>query len=112
MAGETPDISEYLYFGFYDHVSCKENAGLGTTAIKIWLGVSNWVGGLMFYWIMTQKGKVISITTVQRLTSLEKETYEFKASISEFETEIRHRFKEEEDLTCDGSKQNTEDWSK
>ena len=30
---ETPDISEYLDFGFYDHVSYKENYGLGITVI-------------------------------------------------------------------------------
>ena len=33
VTGETPDISEYLDFGFYDHVTHKENAGLGATAI-------------------------------------------------------------------------------
>ena len=54
---------------------------------------------------------VISRKTVQRLTSLEKETYEVKASVSEFETETSHRFKEKEDLTYDGSEKNPEDWS-
>ena len=64
VTGETPDISEYLDFGFYDHVSYKENAGLGMTAIGSWLVVSHRVGGLVSYWILTQKGTVISITTV------------------------------------------------
>jgi hypothetical protein len=41
VTGETVDISEYLDFGFYDHVSYKENAGLGMTAIGRWLGVSH-----------------------------------------------------------------------
>ena len=53
VTGETPDISEYLDFGFYDHVSYKENAGLGMTAIGRWLGVSHRVGRLMYYWILT-----------------------------------------------------------
>ena len=35
---ETPDTSEYLNFGFYDHVSCKDNDRLGMTAIIMWLG--------------------------------------------------------------------------
>ena len=30
---ETHDISEYLDFGFYDHLYYKENAGLGVMAI-------------------------------------------------------------------------------
>ena len=29
IAGETPDISEYLDFGFYDWVTNQNNAGLG-----------------------------------------------------------------------------------
>ena len=47
VTGDTPKISEYLNFGFYDHVSYKENAGLGITAIRRWLGVYHRVGGLM-----------------------------------------------------------------
>ncbi len=79
VTGETVDISEYLDFSFYDHVWYKENAGLGVTLIGRWLGVSHRVGGLMSYWILTQKGTVISRTTVQRVTNLEKQTDEFKS---------------------------------
>ena len=70
MTGETPNISEYLGFGFYDHVSYKDNSGLGMAAIGRWLGVSYRVGGLMTYWILNQKGTVISIIKIQRITSL------------------------------------------
>ena len=70
VTGETPDISEYLDFGFHDHLSYKENARLGMMAIRRWLGVSRRVGGLMSYWILTQKGTVISRMPVQRLTSI------------------------------------------
>ena len=112
MIVETPDISEYLDFGFYDHVSYKKNAGIQMTAIGRWLEVSHRVGGLISYYIMNQIETVILRTTVQRLTCIEKETEKFKASISDFDTEISHRFKEEKDLTYDGSNPNTEDWSK
>ncbi len=82
VTGETPDTSEHLDFGFYDHVSYKENAGLGETAIGRWLGVSHRVvGGLMSYWVLTQRATVISLPTVQRVTNLEKETDEVKDSI-------------------------------
>jgi hypothetical protein len=111
VTGETLNISEYLDFGFYDHVSFKENAGLGVTSIGRWLGVSHRVGGLMSYWILIIKGTVISRTTVQRVTALEKETDEVKAAVVEFNSEISCRFKEEEDLTYDGAKPNPEDWS-
>ena len=54
---------------------------------------------------------MISRITVKGLTSLDKETDKVKDSVSEFYTEISRRFKEEEDLTYDGSKKNLEDWS-
>ena len=59
VTGETSDISEYLDFVFYGHVSYKENSGLGMKAIGRWLGVSHRVGRLMSYWILTQKGTAI-----------------------------------------------------
>jgi hypothetical protein len=85
VAGKTVDISEYLDFGFYDHVSYKENAGLGPKLNERWLGVSHRVGGLMSYWVLTKTGLVISCTTVQRVTNLEKETDKFKSSLAEFD---------------------------
>ena len=78
ITGETPDISEYIDFGLYDWISYRANAGLGETSIGRWLGVSHKVGQLMSYWILTQNGRVISCTTVQRLTNLEKQTDEWK----------------------------------
>ena len=88
MKGETLNIYEYLDFVFYDHVSYKENGGLLMTAIRIWLGLSHWVSRLVPYWILTQKGTVISRTTVQNIIILEKETDEIKASVNAFDEEI------------------------
>ena len=31
MTGETPDISEYLYFGWYDRIWFKEDTGFEET---------------------------------------------------------------------------------
>ena len=101
MTDKTPDITEYFDFGFYEHISYKDNSGLGIKAIGRWLGVSHRVGGIMSYCIMTQKGTVISRTKVQCLTSIEKETDTFKASVIEFDTEISRHFKEEEDIMYD-----------
>ena len=41
-----------LGFGFYDHISYKENSGLGMTDIGRWLRVSHSVGVLVPYWIL------------------------------------------------------------
>ena len=47
VTGETPDILEYLDFGFYDYVSYKENARLGVTVIVRCIGVSHRVGKII-----------------------------------------------------------------
>ena len=49
ITGETPDISEYLDFMFYDWAIYKPNAGLGEDSLGRWLGVSHKVGQLMSY---------------------------------------------------------------
>jgi hypothetical protein len=76
ITGESFDITEYLDFGFYDWVWFKENAGLGETKLGRWLGVSHRVGPLMSYWILSREGRVMSRTTVQRVTNLELTTEE------------------------------------
>ena len=47
LTGETPDISQYLDFGFYDRVWFREDAGLGETKLGRFLGVSHSVCSLM-----------------------------------------------------------------
>ena len=46
MMGDTVDISDYKDIGFYDHVSYKENSGLGAKSIGEWIGVSQRVEGI------------------------------------------------------------------
>ena len=88
ITGETPDISEYIDFGFYDWVTYRSNAGLGELSIGRWLGVSHKIGQLMSYWILTKHGKVISCTTVQRLTQLEQQTDEWQTRMKKYDTDI------------------------
>jgi Reverse transcriptase (RNA-dependent DNA polymerase) len=102
ITGESVDISEYLDFGFYDWAWYKENAGLGETKIGRWLGVSHRVGPLMSYWILTQNGRVLSRTTVQRVTNLELQTAENKARTDEFDRTIRERLKAVDYFIQDG----------
>ena len=47
----------------------------------MWLGVSQRVGRIMLYWILTKKGAVISRKKVQRISNLEmRQTREDPAS--------------------------------
>ena len=56
ITGETPDISEYIDFDFYDWVLYRSNAGLEEVEVAKWLGVSHRVGRLMSYWLLPESG--------------------------------------------------------
>ena len=92
ITGETPDISEYLDFGFYDWVTFKSNAGLGRPELGRWLGVSHRVGPMMSYWVLPPSGIPISCSTVQRLTNLEKKTEVWASKLEEFNKGLKAKF--------------------
>ena len=96
VTGETVDISEYLDFGFYDWVWFRENAGLGETKLGKWLGVSHRVGTMMSFWVITSTGKVLSRTTVQRVTNLELQLEENKTKCLAFTAVLRERLGNDE----------------
>ena len=78
ITGKTPDISEYLDFGFYNWVFYRSNAGLGERTIRRWLGVSHKVGQMMSYWILPQSGIPVSCVNVQRMTNSEKQLHKYQ----------------------------------
>ena len=110
VTGETADISEYLDFGFYDEVWYKDNAGLSPFQPGRWLGVSYRTGRLMCFHILTQNGKVISRSTVQRVTELEKSTAATKDIFAQFDLAISNKLKLI-DRGYSGDKPNPEDWT-
>ena len=85
ITGETEEISDKLYFGFYGWVRFHENTGLGERGLGRWLGVSHCTGGAMYYWILKANGYVVSWSTVQRITNLESEILENQLIFSEFD---------------------------
>ena len=91
VTDETPDISEYIYFSFYDWCSYNNNSGLGETKLLKSMGVYHSVGSLMFYWLFTSNGMVVSRTTVSRVTNLEAQTDETKAKITALDKAIQER---------------------
>lgn len=110
VSGDTPDISEYLDFGFYDRVAYHENAGLGELKYGRWLGVSHKTGSLMCYYILTAQCTVISRTSVQRVTTLEAQTDEIKRTFEEFDAEIKRRLNDNE-FPTHGDKASPKDWA-
>lgn len=110
ITGETPDISEYLDFGFYDWVHYRDNAGLGETNLGRFLGVSHRVGNLMSYWILTINGRTVSRTTVQRLTTIELQDREQIGRCKHFDDEIKRIFNDENHIIQVGEDEAQFDW--
>ena len=73
-SGETPDISQYLDFGFYDWVWYKENAGLDVPRVGRFLGIANSSSNLLTFSILPESGIPIQADTVQLVTEPEKGT--------------------------------------
>ena len=111
ITGETPDISEYVDFGFYDWVVYRSNAGLGENYLGRWLGVSHKVGQLMSYWILPISGRPISCVTVQRLTNSEMQTDEWQGRMSFYNEQIAEKLNAK-DSSLIGSLQDVPDWNR
>ena len=112
ITGVTPDISEYLDFGFYDWITYRTNAGLGPLCLGRWLGVSHKVGQLMSYWVLTKAGKIISCVTVQRVTSSESSTDEFKDQMLDFTTATTSTTDSASSVIPDSRLTNIPDWNR
>ena len=111
LTGETPDISEYLDFGFYDWIWYKDNAGLGENRIGRWLGVAHKVGNLMSYWILTEAGRVIARTTVQRITNLELTTDEVKQRCTQYDQRVAEILSDANHIVPHGEDIVLQDWN-
>ena len=64
ITGETPDISEYVDFDFYDWVLYCSNVGLEEVEVARWLGVLHRVRRMTSYWLLPISGIPISATTM------------------------------------------------
>jgi hypothetical protein len=78
VTGETPDISEWVDFDFYDWIWYHDPPDtMAETTEEIrklgkWLGVANRVGSALTYWVLTEAAKVIARSTVQHVTAQEQ----------------------------------------
>ena len=94
LTRETPDISEYLDFVWYDRVWYKEDAGLGENKLGQFLGTSQKVESFMSYWVLPKSCIPISRTTVQCVTRLETQTDANRKRFEHYDTAITERFHE------------------
>ena len=95
ITGDTPDISEWLDFDFYDpvwfwdHPDGQENPCIGR-----WLGVAHRIGSDMCYWILKSNGNVLARTTVQHIPELELRKDELKEKLNRFDDEAETRLRD------------------
>jgi hypothetical protein len=70
VTGETPDISEYTAFHWYQLIWYIDNASFPESRKELgrWLGVSHRVGQAMCFWILTGNGTIVSRSSVQALS--------------------------------------------
>lgn len=112
ITGDTPDISEYLDFGIYDWVLYKDNAGMGETKLGRMLGISHRIGPMMSYFILPISCKIISCTTVQRLTLLDQQTELYINRCNHFDETVKERLRDNNNIIVLGETDQPFDWDK
>jgi hypothetical protein len=89
ISGQTPDISEWLNFYFYDRVwywdQKKTDMNDEQACIGCWLGIAHHIGSDMMYWILTEAGNVIARSTVQHITMMDMATNAIKTRVITFD---------------------------
>ena len=111
VTGDTPDISEYTDFCFYDWVTFRTNGGLSELSVGRWLGVAHKIGPFMSYYVLPESGIPVSSTTVQRITNAECLQPEWIERFNKFNTTINKRL---DPLNHDNVKEMTTqpDWNR
>ena len=95
VTGETPDISEWLDFEFYDRVWFYDQKkieidGSGRRLAR-WLGVAHRVGSDLCYWLLLDSGKVIARTTVQHVVREDYVNDDTRSQIEHFDRAVEER---------------------
>ena len=103
VTGETPDISEWLDFEFYDRVwyydqKKIESDGSGRRLAR-WLGVAHRVGSDLCYWLLLESGKVIARTTVQHVVRDDYLNDDVKREVERFDHAIEGRLSDQNFIT-------------
>jgi YD repeat-containing protein len=91
ITGETPDISEYTSFQWYQPVWYLDNASFPASRKELgrWIGVFHRVGQAMCFWILTGNATVISRSSVQAISPDELQTDTIKEQITLFDQTIK-----------------------
>ena len=100
ITGDTPDISEWIEFEFYDLCWFWDNQqDSSEPKLGRWLGVSHRVGNASCYWIFSNKENVIARKTVQHITKQEVAKPDIQQSIHDYHVSMNKSIGSEEFIT-------------
>ena len=93
LTGNTPDISEYLEFSWYQPVWFYEPDVYPQQNKQIarWLGIAHRVGQAMCYWILPISGVPIARTTIQEISKIELESEEVCRLLNAYDLEVNDK---------------------
>ena len=111
VTGETPEISEYVDFSFYDWCWYRENAGMGETKLGRWLGVSHRTGSLMSFWVLNPNLQGGVEKSVQRVTRHDMGDEETQKRTGAFDETIKLRLCDHAHTLEEDGKVKPLDWS-
>ena len=110
ITGDTPDISEWLDFDFYDPVWFWDHPdGQDNPCIGRWLGVAHRIGSDMCYWVLKSNGHVLARTTVQHIPDIDLRKDDIKQLLQDFDNEATERLQDHNFLLPDGGGMYLED---
>jgi hypothetical protein len=94
VTGETPDISEYMDFDFYQFIKYRDANADRDDPVKLgrWLGIAHEVGTPMTYWVLKVNGQIICRSTVRPLLSEEWNNEAEKAAGLDFDDTIKEKY--------------------
>jgi hypothetical protein len=93
VTGNTPDISEYVEFTWFQPVWYYEANAFpeDKRLIGRWIGVAHRVGQAMCYWILPESGIPIARTTIQSFTADEIATEEVQKALKAYDDLIQSK---------------------
>jgi hypothetical protein len=113
ITGDTPDISEWLDFSFYDLVWVWDQPGeLNNPQLGRFLGIAHRIGSDLCYYVLKSNGRVLARTTVQHVTKEDLQVTDTKHKLELFNSEMNQRLADDNhiDNGGDGDFQQRDIW--
>jgi hypothetical protein len=93
LTGNTPDISEFLEFSWFQPIWYYEPAVFPdqNKHIASWIGIAHRVGQAMCFWVLPITGIPLARTTIQAISNQELQNEEVKRALSVYDTAIHEK---------------------